>query len=178
MYDNSGSLKVIGDRAGNIAIQDPTGATVNSTAFFIQFSGSAVSSVTTATSGVIVNLVSGSGGSSGTGSSGGAFNKGALYNWPVFPRNTIVWRSEGTHTLGRIRALISGSTGATASCQAFRNSTNPHLSATLVANANNTWFDGGTVATSSYVLGDYLQFRLLGVSGTIEYAIIQADFTA
>ena len=172
IYDLSGNLRVAGDRAGNIGFLDPTGAVVNSTAYFLQFSGSAVSSVTTTSTGVLINLVGGSTGSSG------AFNKGLMYNWPVIARQSIVWRSEGTHTIGRIRALLSGSSGATASFQAYQNGSNVHLSATLNVTANNTWFDGGTVHTTSYVAGDYLQFRLLGISGTVEYATIQADFTA
>lgn len=170
IFDLSGNLRVVGDRAGNIAVIDPTGVVVNSTAYFLQFSGSGVTSVATTSTGVLVTLAGGSG--------GGAFNKGAMFNWPIIARNVIAWRSEGTHTLGRIRALLSGSTGATASFQAYENGTNIHLSATLNVTANNTWFDGGTVHTTSYVDGDYLQFRLLGISGTVEYAVIQADFTA
>lgn len=173
IFDLSGNLRVVGDRAGNVAIIDPTGSIVNYTAQFIRFSGSAVASVTSVTSGVLVELTGG--GAAAPGST--TFTKGALFNWPVVARNVITWRSEGSHTLGSIRALLSGSTGATASFQAYQNGTNVHLSATLNVTANNTWFNGGTVATGSYVAGDYLQIRLLGISGTVEYAIIQADFT-
>lgn len=62
VFDVSGSLKVVGDKAGNLEIRNPAGTIIATTASFIQFSGSAVSSVTQSTTGVIVTVVSGSGG--------------------------------------------------------------------------------------------------------------------
>jgi hypothetical protein len=172
IYDVSGNLKISGDRASQIAIFDATGTLVNGTARFIQFSGSAVVGVSTISTGVLVNLQGGGGGGSIP------FTKGILYNYPILPKDAIVWRSDGTHTLNRVRGLISGSTGATASFQAARNGINNHLTATMHINANNTWFDGGTVQNSNYSSGDYLEVRLVGVSGTVNHAVIQFDFTS
>jgi len=62
VYDVSGSLKVIGDRAGNLEIRDPAGLTVASAANFVQFSGSAITSVLTSLAGVNVTIDGGGGG--------------------------------------------------------------------------------------------------------------------
>lgn len=65
VFDVSGSLKVIGDKAGNLEVRDPSGAVTTTTASFIQFSGSAVTGVATSSTGVVVTIVSGSGGGGG-----------------------------------------------------------------------------------------------------------------
>lgn len=172
IYDISGNLRVVSDRANQIAVYDTSGVLVSNTAQFLQFSGSAVANVTAISSGVLINL------QNVTGSNNSNFTKGLIYNYPIMPKNTIIWRSEGNHVLSNIRGLISGSPGATASFQAAKNGSTLHLSATMHITLNNSWFNGGGITSPNYTNGDYLQVRLLGISGTVEYAIIQFDFTS
>ena len=62
IFDVSGSLKVVGDRAGNLEIRDPAGTTIATAATFLQFSGTAISSVALSSTGVNVTVNGGSGG--------------------------------------------------------------------------------------------------------------------
>jgi hypothetical protein len=65
VFDVSGSLKVVGDRAGNLEIKGNSGSTVATEATFLHFSGSAIASVTASSTGVIITINSGSGGGGG-----------------------------------------------------------------------------------------------------------------
>lgn len=174
VYTTSGALKISGDRAGNLDVRF-TGSVVNTAASYINFSGSAIQSVTSDGSGVTINIASGSSASTATSSS---FTKGVTFLDPVFTKDVVVWRSDGNYTLTNIRGFFSGTVGAaSASVNATKNSTITHLTSTLSLNTNNTWINGSAIISASYSPGDYLQIRLLGLSGSIYLVTIQADFT-
>lgn len=59
VYTQSGSLKVSGDAAGNVEVR-LTGSVVKTNAFYINFSGSAIQSITADSSGVTITAFSGS----------------------------------------------------------------------------------------------------------------------
>ena len=84
VFDVSGNLKVVGDRAGNIMVLEPTGSIVASAANYLFFSGSGVAGVTAVNSGVLINL-QGSGGGGGEGGGTGSYVLAAASPLTIFP---------------------------------------------------------------------------------------------
>ncbi len=180
VFDVSGNLKVAGDRAGNISVQS-SGVEVVAAAQFINFTGAGVSSVAADGIGVEVTITGGSGSTPSSSSTGGSgsFTKGIIFSYPLTAQNVVSWRAESVHTMSNIRGFYSGTAGgSSASLQVARNGSDLHLSATMNLTSNNTWFIGGGITTPAYSPGDYMQVRLTGVSGTIVYVTLQADFSS
>jgi hypothetical protein len=88
--------------------------------------------------------------------------------------NVITWYATMACTVTAVKGYRVGGTGAT--INARRNGASNHLaSAVSLVNAD-TWYDGGAVQNTAYIVGDKLEIMVVSVAGTVTQIGIQVDF--
>jgi len=185
IYNASGALKVYGDQAGNIEVRQ-TGSLVNQRAFFLDFSGSAVQSVTTSGNGVVIALTGGTGSSSGESfffsrtagvieqsgslhmSGAGLFKSGLTGALNVLPSGAPFLNAGSNITLstasnGQITInAVTGSAGAAGAT----NEIQYNLAGALTASSN-LWVDAGNVLHVSGNISASQTVRAAALSGSL-----------
>jgi len=149
------------------------GAIVTASVNYINFQGSAIQSAVVSGSGVSITITSGSGGPGGS----STFSKGGVFLDPIFPTDTVIWRSDGSYTLTNVRGYLSGATPCSASINTRVNSS-ANLSSNLFITTSGNWWVGDTPINTSVVAGDSLEIRLLSLSGSVKYVNIQVDLSS
>lgn len=169
----SSSLSAQGSNYDLVVASGSNGQIVTSSVNFINFTGPAIESVVISGSGVTVNTVTGSGGPGGS----STLSKGGVFLDPIFPTDTVIWRSDGTYTVTNIRGYLSGTTPCSASINT-RVNTSANLSSNLFITTSGNWWDGDAPINTSVVAGDSLEIRLLSLSGSVKYVNIQVDLSS
>lgn len=173
VYDANGNLKVVGYLASNIDVRE-SGSVVSPNATFVNFVGEGGTDVSVVTSGSGVTVTVSSS-LSAQGSS--TFSKGGVFLDPIFPTDTVIWRSDGSYTLTNVRGYLSGATPCSASINTRVNSS-ANLSSNLFITTSGNWWVGDTPINTSVVAGDSLEIRLLSLSGSVKYVNIQVDLSS
>lgn len=109
-----------------------------------------------------------------TGTAGLIESKGFIFDAPSGARDMVIWRAPFACTASAVRVFTTG--GTSANVNARKNGTDALLAGDLTGNAG-TMTSNTTLQNASFAAGDYLEARLISLSGSPTSVLVQVECT-